>query len=98
MSTTLDVGTNTYGANSQLIATFLGVDPNYDGYGWDTDIQNFNMTLTYDVLESVVETINQTIVNSVNSALETIENQTTLVYNPIIQPGTDTTTTIAPPG
>lgn len=97
MSTTLDVGTNTYGANSQLIATFLGVDPNYDGYGWDTDIQNFNMTLTYDVLESVVETINQTIVNSVNSALETIENQTTLVYNPIIQPGTDTTTTIAPP-
>ena len=97
MSTTLDVGTNTYGANSQLIATYLGVDPNYDGYGWDTDIQNFNMTLTYDVLESVVETINQTIVNSVNSALETIENQTTLVYNPIIQPGTDTTTTIAPP-
>ena len=96
-STTLDVGTNTYGADSQLIATFLGVDPNWDGSGYDTDIQNFNMTLTYDVLESVVETINQTIVNSVNSALETIENQTTLVYNPIIQPGTDTTTTIAPP-
>ena len=96
-STTLDVGTNTYGANSQLIATYLGIDPNYDGYGWDTDIQNFNLTLTYDVLESVVETINQTIVNSVNSALETIESQTTLVYNPIIQPGTDTTTTVAPP-
>ena len=96
MSTTLDVGTNTYGANSQLIATFLGIDPDYSGYAWTTDIQNFNLTLTYDVLQSVVETINQTIVNSVNSAIETIENQTTLVYNPIIQPGTDTTS-IAPP-
>jgi len=96
-STTLDVGTNTYGANSQIIATFLGIDSNYDGSGWDTDVQNFNLSMTYDVLESVVETINQTIVTSVQSAIDTLESQTQLIYNPIIQPGTDTTTTITQP-
>ena len=96
-STTLDVGTNTYGANSQLIATFLGIDSNYDGSGWDTDVQNFNLSMTYDVLESVVETINQTIVTSVQSAIDTLESQTQLIYNPLIQPGTDTTTTITQP-
>ena len=90
-STTLEVGTNTYGANSQLIATYLGIDPNYDGYGWDTDIQNFNLSLTYNVLETVVETINQTITNSIQSAIDTLESQTSLVYNPLIQPGTDQT-------
>lgn len=88
-STTLDVGTNTYGANSQLITTFLGIDPNY-GSGWSTDVQNFNLSLTYDVLETVVETINQTITNSIQSAIDTLESQTSLVYNPLIQPGTDT--------
>ena len=88
-STTLDVGTNTYGANSQLITTFLGIDPNY-GSGWSTDVQNFNLSLTYDVLETVVETINQTITNSIQSAIDTLESQTSLIYNPLIQPGTDT--------
>lgn len=95
-STTLDVGTNTYGANSQIIATFLGVDSSYYA-GWSTDIQNFNLSMTYDVLESVVETINQTIVTSVQSAIDTLESQTQLIYNPIIQPGTDTTMTTTQP-
>ena len=96
-STTLDITTNTYGENSQLIATYLAQDPSwtsqYGNQGWSTDVQNFNLILTYDVIESVVQTINQTIVNSVSSALETIENDTSLVYSPIIQPGTDTNTT-----
>jgi len=96
-STTLDITTNTYGENSQLIATYLAQDPSwstqYGNHGWSTDVENFNLILTYDVIESVVQTINQTIVNSVSSALETIENDTSLVYSPIIQPGTDTNTT-----
>jgi hypothetical protein len=89
-STTLNVGTNTYGANSQIVATFLAVDPSYDGYGFDTDVQNFNLGMTYQVLETVVETINQTITNSITSAIDTLESQTSLIYNPLIQPGTDT--------
>ena len=92
-STTLNVGTNTYGANSQIVATFLAVDPSYDGYGFDTDVQNFNLGMTYQVLETVVETINQTITNSITSALDTLENQKTLIYNPLVQPGPAPVTT-----
>ena len=90
-STTLDVDTNTYGPDSQIIAQFMANDPG--GYNYSTDVQNFALDLTYDVLETVVETINQTITNSVQSAIDTLESQTSLVYNPLIQPGTDTTMT-----
>jgi len=90
-SKTLDVTSNTFGDNSYLLATFQ----HSDLYGsiWSGDYQNFNLGITYNELTAVISTIEQSIVNSIQSSLDTIESQITQTYNPIVQPGTDTTTT-----
>ena len=92
-STTLDVSTNTYGENTQLISTFYGIDNGYWGGWYGPLINNPSVSVTYDQMQAVLTTIEQTIINSIQSSLDTIESEITQTYNPIIQPGTDTTTT-----
>ena len=90
-SKTLDVTSNTFSDSSYLLATFQHSD--LYGYSYTGDYQNFNLGITYNELTAVISTIEQTIVNSIQSSLDTIESEITQTYNPIIQPGTDTTTT-----
>jgi len=90
-SKTLDVTSNTFGDNSYLLATFQHSD--LYGSMWSGDYQNFNLGITYNELTAVISTIEQSIVNSIQSSLDTIESTVTQTYNPIVQPGTDTTTT-----
>ena len=66
------------------------MDPN--GTTWTMTPTNFNTTIDYYELTAIVSTIEQTIINSIQSSLDTIESQVTQTYNPIVQPGTDTTT------
>ena len=91
LSTTLTVPENNFGSDAILYSTFYGVDPN--GTTWTMTPTNFNTTIDYYELTAVVSTIEQTIINSIQSSLDTIESNITQTYNPIIQPGTDTTTT-----
>jgi len=90
-SKTLDVTSNTFSDSSYLLATFQHSD--LYGYSYTGDYQNFNLGITYNELTAVISTIEQTIINSIQSSLDTIESEITQTYNPIIQPGTDTTTT-----
>lgn len=91
LSTTLTVPENNFGSDAILYSTFYGVDPN--GTTWNMTPANFNTTIDYYELTAIVSTIEQTIINSIQSSLDTIESNITQTYNPIVQPGTDTTTT-----
>lgn len=91
LSTTLTVPENNFGSDAILYSTFYGVDN--AGYNYSMLPMNFNTTIDYYELTAVVSIIEQTIINSIQSSLDTIESQITQTYNPIVQPGTDTTTT-----
>lgn len=91
LSTTLTVPENNFGSDAILYSTFYGVDNG--GSMWTMTPTNFNTTIDFYELTTVVSTIEQTIINSIQSSLDTIESEVTQTYNPILQPGTDTTTT-----
>ena len=91
LSTTLTVPENNFGSDAILYSTFYGIDSG--GSIYTMTPTNFNTTIDYFELTAVVSTIEQTIINSIQSSLDTIESEITQTYNPIIQPGTDTTTT-----
>lgn len=88
-SMSMDVPTNVYGANTQLLSTFYGID-NGNWAGWYGPlIQNMAVSIQFDQMTAVLTTIEQTIINTIQSALDTIESEMTKTYKPIVIPGTE---------
>ena len=83
LSTTLTVPENNFGSDAILYSTFYGVDNG--GSMWTMTPTNFNTTIDFYELTTVVSTIEQTIINSIQSSLDTIESEVTQTYNPIVQ-------------
>lgn len=92
-STTLNVTPNDFGSDTQLLTTYYGIDNGYWAGYYGPNIYDPFVHVTYESLTAVLTTIEQSITTSIQSALETIESQIDKKYNPIVQPGTESTIT-----